>query len=1333
MLLPLIITAQTTLNYFVPYNTQGDNLIHVTTADLNGIGVKDFVVAMSLEGKIIAFQHSKEVTQPDSDHRLWEYTNLPSLGIRIFAENVIAESKGDEILLPGTDGHLRLLSSTGQLLFDKEISSGALYTATVGKNKNGETIVMTSGVDGLIYFLNTQLDIIKTVRPKTDKTNNRAGVIRHLVAGDFNGDGSDDVAAFINRKSFQGNCFIDLINLSTFQRPEYWNQSSDYIIDDTTPGLGFTDKQLAFAYDIDNDGDEELVAHWGVYYPENGTGSREFSTMINEKEKLTLKKYENFAQQYLKEEHGFKDRDKEKLTNTGKYLMQHGLPGDFNNDGHQQLFMLYGDDLFLSTYSKENAAFSITDYTWANTEYHFSGIARLEDRNGGYDKVVLSGPVNGDDHYYIVDVSTEDWKTEARKINNRGTFKEVNDNLDQLTNDLLSAPSEIDENRDPIWFVSSSFGGYLSWEMTDANIAERVDNTYEQMQEWYQKIGGQNNIRLAVTLPTEIYGETTQGGHPNITAEGIIKYCKALAQKGVYFCVIIGHGNHLYMNPKTFADIYEASIVDGECYMMARTKELKSNDYFDLYTPHLDAVLEKSDLLDVPPPMVMLCAKGAIFSTFTQNQGDEYYPKYKDVLVPGVENSNVGVQDLSIQERVGLWMHGDVKNWGCNIIGDNLSANRVAEWGGMRNAHVVLRHLLAQYSLGAKVFRITSVTNKDNPLFIRGDVTGKDKEWSQPFQKGVLNFLKIVEKGVYPHPQNPEEMRGISPLSVAIYDRTNRLNNMSYKHDHDLYTPDNKEYVLSKLACWDAYTDISENDMTSYISGAKRRWDNLLPQSKGGFVTVVPHTKKEEVEDNKWCNIAYQTDGNDWKDYSLAEGRGKILQDLEKQRQFLDFYVDGECFWQTARKKEDPLTYYLMIMGNSFLTPKESIVSIRAGSTIAGVCEIKDQLTGTSIGSLYTTESDIPVKIKKGVPRFFKITLTQKTNDPVPENGDFEAQLLNWNYEKNVMATNEVYYGNYAAELTDNTSMYQWREVTPETTYTLSAFAKINDFSDGKAIFSVLSEENNTLGSCLVEETNYTAYRIKFKVPKDVHRLKLDYTNQIISKGKAYLDEVILKPTAYIINSEFNKEFLGWSTEGQVEIDRNEIIENNWLKISGKGEVHQWIKTLPSTTYKISMTTQKNQLTAQPHFYVNNASGQSYIEEVITEGDLQRSTFTFTTNEEEEDTKIGFLQDEDNAISFWVDQLSLIVVENDDVTSIQSDDLQLKIYPNPASDVVTIKAEHMKGIKKVSILNIVGQPVLSTSFENSLQLPVSSLQRGTYIVDISDENGQRSIEKLIIK
>lgn len=1026
-------------NAFQPFNAQGDNLMHITTADFDGVGAKDYVVAMTVEGKVIAFQRPDQISDPTADNRLWEYIDLPSMGIRIIAGDVIASSTGDEVLLPGTDGHLRILSATGELLLDKTVSTGALYTATVAKGNGGQTIIATAGVDGLIYFMNSEGELLTTLRPKTKNQTGVSGVIRHLVAGDFDGNGTDEILSFIKTKGFTGIAYLEITDLTSFGRPDYWDGVNTPIEDDVI-ALGFTDKQLPHAFDMDGDGDDEVVGHWGVFHPEDGPRTKLFSTMLAETEKLTLDKYKEFAQNYLIQNHGFIKKDKVDLTSTGKYLMQHGIPGDFDNDGKAELFTVYGDDLFLSHYNPSEKTIAISDYTWAHSMYHFTDAACLQDRNGEANKIVLAGPINGDDHFYVVDASNPNWRTDARNICCAGTFGEIEQNLDQLASKIDGFSGTVAEGIEPIWYADF-FASWMGWSMTPENIETNAQAIYDAQQEWYDKIGGQANyrssrIRLAASINAYVYGVSNDGKNPNITAEGMVELCRALAQKGAYFCLKIGHGPAAHITPENFADCYEASVVDGECYMMARTRELKLTEYFYSYKPHMDAVLSRAAAMGEEPPMVMLCAKGAVFSSLSQENGEGFLPKYKDIMVPGVENSNVTVLDWSLAERVGLWMNGDVLRWGCNVIGDNLAANRVAEWGGMRNAHVVLRQMLSQYALGARVFRITSVVNLENPMYERGDVSREDQKWSQPFQKGVLNFLKIVEKGIYPHSPEVQQIKGISPVSVALNNSSERLMEQSINHDHYKYQPESDDYVFNRLACWNAYTDIPETDITSFLCGTQRRWDNLFPISQGGFVCIVPHVQASQLEDNSWCNKAYQTNGDTWDNYSLNEAKDIISNEVLTQRDSLDFYVEGECFWQVTRDKEDSLTYFVLLMGNSVLTPVERTVKLKAGKNATKDWKVYDQLSSTpneAIGTISSASGNVTLSIPAGTPRLLCIQPTLSTGIFQPKNKRLKVypnpaqQKLNIEVKESVNENTHLTIYNSLGKVVKHYSMKDYR------------------------------------------------------------------------------------------------------------------------------------------------------------------------------------------------------------------------------------------------------------------------------------------------------------------
>lgn len=89
----------------------------------------------------------------------------------------------------------------------------------------------------------------------------------------------------------------------------------------------------------------------------------------------------------------------------------------------------------------------------------------------------------------------------------------------------------------------------------------------------------------------------------------------------------------------------------------------------------------------------------------------------------------------------------------------------------------------------------------------------------------------------------------------------------------------------------------------------------------------------------------------------------------------------------------------------------------------------------------------------------------------------------------------------------------------------------------------------------------------------------------------------------------------------------------------------------------------------------------------------------------------------------------------EEVTGISSNNASqqfMKIYPNPASDFVTIKTNQLEGIKSLVLYNIVGQPILSQTFITEHKLSVADLNKGTYILVVTDQLANRMTSKLFV-
>jgi Secretion system C-terminal sorting domain len=950
---------------FQAFNTQGNNLIHITTADFDAVGSKDYVVAMSMSGKVIAFNRIADITDPSANNVLWEYTT-GLFNTLIISEEANKNSIGEEILAAGTDGHLRILSANGQLLHDWAVSTGALYTVDVGTNKNGEILIATGDVDGNVYIYNESGLLLDTYIPKS------TGVIKTIVAGNFDGLAGEEIGIFYKLKSFASNNFIDFYDLDSLKRAYYWN-SSEPFEDDVVSALGWTDKQFPRARDMDGDGKDELVAHWGILHPSTSANAGTLFNALAWGELLKKDKYYDEVFEF---------------TNTNSYYMQKGIPGNFK-DGEDypgtEMVMVYGDDLYLVSYdvSKSFPLFRVSDYTYSPPQYHFSDGACLEDRNGGLDKLVLSGPNNGDDNFYVVDLSADQWKSDAKLIPeySQGVLNNVYNSLEEFS-DKVKQFDGIAENIEPIHLFVLAANSPGWWEMTPENIASNADGVAQEMQGWKDRLGGDpKNVIFSARTTAFVIGNEAK---PQITEEGIVAWCAALAQRSVYFNLVVGHGGNIFISPENLAQCLEASVVDGVNYMMVFTKEINV-DEFDAYLPLLQVLKSKAAVMGIQPPKFMFSGKGPVYTGMKASVAAELFSTYKEMVVLGTEPSNVRMNEWSLAERVGLWMNGDVAGWGSNPIGDGLSANRLLEWSDMRNAHIILRYMLAHYSLGARYFRLSTIPII-NPLFERGDINDPEYELANPYRQGVMTFLRIVEEGIYPSPLSPAQLKGISPVTIALPDPDERFQNVSVNHDWYKYAPQTSNYVVNNLECWHAYTNVPEYDMTSFLYNTKRRWDNLFPYCSGGFVPIVPFSSKSEVEANLWCDQAYATDANTWEEFGdLWEAKDQISQELTTQADKLIFHVEGECFWQLTSLADQPGICYALLMDNNVMSPSDKKVILKPGSNITGWTiydrfNMKDPL-GSSVNSPTGLEVDIPA----GAVRILKIIFTANTLNIMPD------------------------------------------------------------------------------------------------------------------------------------------------------------------------------------------------------------------------------------------------------------------------------------------------------------------------------------------------------------
>ena len=336
---------------FKPFAAQG-NTIHVTTADFDGVGARDFVVAATVDGTVTAYARIADIVDPGADNRLWSYMS----GVFGFMLGTVKLQKkastADHILLPGVDGHLRVLNAKGNLTLDLRVGVGATYCADAGFTSAGSARIVAGGVDGRVYVFDGTGTVVGSVKPWIK--GNQTSLVRRVVVGNFDGAGGDEVVVFFNTGGFTGGGHFIVYDLDTLQIASYWNATRS-ATDDVVTGLGWTDKQLPMAYDINLDGKDELVAHWGVLHPSAGRGTGLLSTMVAFGERLNREK------QY---------DDVHPFTLTNKYIMQKAVAGRFRSGDFPGVITVYGDDLYHLRYTAgkpkkdKGPTLRVDDYTY---------------------------------------------------------------------------------------------------------------------------------------------------------------------------------------------------------------------------------------------------------------------------------------------------------------------------------------------------------------------------------------------------------------------------------------------------------------------------------------------------------------------------------------------------------------------------------------------------------------------------------------------------------------------------------------------------------------------------------------------------------------------------------------------------------------------------------------------------------------------------------------------------------------------------------------------------------------------------------------------------------
>jgi hypothetical protein len=102
---------------------------------------------------------------------------------------------------------------------------------------------------------------------------------------------------------------------------------------------------------------------------------------------------------------------------------------------------------------------------------------------------------------------------------------------------------------------------------------------------------------------------------------------------------------------------------------------------------------------------------------------------------------------------------------------------------------------------------------------------------------------------------------------------------------------------------------------------------------------------------------------------------------------------------------------------------------------------------------------------------------------------------------------------------------------------------------------------------------------------------------------------------------------------------------------------------------------------------------------------------------------------------YYVDAVNVHMASQSEINGIQEPKLTFSIYPNPATTNLTI--ESRTPLAQVWVRDVAGRAIMNETLRSAQSdkktLDVSSLPSGIYLVEVLTQNGQRSVQKVVVE
>ena len=226
-------------------------------------------------------------------------------------------------------------------------------------------------------------------------------------------------------------------------------------------------------------------------------------------------------------------------------------------------------------------------------------------------------------------------------------------------------------------------------------------------------------------------------------------------------------------------------------------------------------------------------------------------------------------------------------------------------------------------------------------------------------------------------------------------------------------------------------------------------------------------------------------------------------------------------------------------------------------------------------------------------------------------------------------------------------------------------------------------------------------------------------------------------------NGDFEDGLNDWSTWQDVVVTTSGALEGSSLRNTGVSSCNQTVAVTANTNYIYSGYAKvDNPTSARVVMGVNDANSIGIENKDITNQNYTYHEVAFNSGNNTSIT-VYFWRPSGGVGAAYLDNAMLIEVPSGAKEAFTKEgteeavEASVAVYPNPASDQVSVNTQGFSGAVQLALFNSVGVQVHAEVFsanENAAhEFSVASFEAGYYVLVLTDASGNRSTLKLLVK